>query len=66
MADNRNSYLNTLTKFFDDIRKCPEQTPSCTCHNGSCIYIGTLDERLKKYREMKQKENYLLRRNIIS
>ncbi len=66
MADNRDSYLIRLTKFFDDIRKCPEQTPPCTCHNGSCIYIGTLDERLQKYREMKQKENYLLRRNIIS
>jgi hypothetical protein len=66
MADNRESYVNNLNRFFNDIRKCPTPTPPCTCHNGSCKYIGTLDERLQKYREMKEKEYYLLRKNIIS
>ena len=64
MADNRESYINNLNRFFNDIRKCPSPPkPNCTCHDGTCVYIGTLEERLRKYRE---KESYLLRLNILS
>ena len=34
--------------FFENIRKCEK------CHRGDCKYLGSLDERLAKYRELRE------------
>ena len=47
--DNTNmEYGQQVKEFFENIRKCEK------CNEKACKYIGTLDERLAKYRELRE------------
>lgn len=42
-------YLEEMTAFFKDLKKC-------TIHpNCQCTYLGSIEERLKKYKELRER-----------
>ena len=43
-------FARQAKEFFENIRRCDK------CHKGDCEYLGTLDERLAKYRELREAE----------
>ena len=43
-------FAKEAKEFFENIRRCDK------CHKGDCKYLGTLDERLAKYKELREAE----------
>jgi hypothetical protein len=42
-------YAKQVSDFFENLRKCDR------CNSKDCKYIGTIAERLEKYREIRKK-----------
>ena len=42
-------YAQQVSDFFENLRKCDK------CNSRDCKYIGTIGERLEKYREIRNK-----------
>ena len=57
---NENEIIEYVNNFFFHSCRCPIHTD---CKN--CIYLGTPDERIKKYNELKKQNAEILQNKIV-
>jgi len=60
MSEDWKQYEKEMNIFFSDLKKC--NINECPKHKGECKYLGTVDERLEKYKKMRI-ENTITRKN---
>lgn len=56
----RKEYFKEMNEFFNNLKKCDQPH----VHGGSCCYLGTIDERLAKYKEIRERKKRIKRRNF--
>jgi hypothetical protein len=52
-VDERKEYMKDMDEFFKNLKRCDR--PDHPHVNGKCCYIGLIDERLTKYKEIRDK-----------
>jgi len=60
MSEDWKQYEKEMDDFFSDLKKCNQG------HDGECCYLGTVEERLKKHKEIRERkiiENTITRKN---
>lgn len=59
MSEDWKQYEKEMNIFFSDLKRCSQG------HEGQCCYLGTLEERLKKHKEIRKRnfENKITEKN---